>query len=41
MSIDGSHMTWLGVVKQELQNLKAGFESSVNKIKGSIDSKVN
>ena len=33
MSSDGNHMTWLGGVKQEIQDLKAGFESSVNEIK--------
>ena len=36
MSSDGNHMTWLGGVKQEIQDLKAGFESSVNEIKHSI-----
>ena len=36
MSSDGNHMTWLGGVKQEIQDLKAGFESSVNEIKQSI-----
>ena len=34
-------MTQLGGIKQEIQDLKAGFESSVNKIKHSIDSKFN
>ena len=34
-------MTWLGGVKQETQNFQAGFESSVNEIKCSIDSKFN
>ena len=41
MSSDGNHMTWLGGVKQEIQDLKAGFESSVNEIKHSIYSKFN
>ena len=39
MSSDGNHMTRLGGVKQERQDLKAGFESSVNEIKHGIDSK--
>ena len=39
MSSDGNCMTWLGGVKQEMQDLKDGFESSVNEIKCSIDSK--
>ena len=34
-------MTQLGGIKQEIQDLKAGFESSVNEIKHSIDSKFN
>ena len=38
---DGNHMTHLGGVKQEIQDLKAGFESSVNEIKCSVDSKFN
>ena len=41
MSSDSNHMTWLGGVKQEIQNFQAGFESSVNEIKCSIDSKFN
>ena len=41
MSSDSNHMTWLGGVKQETQNFQAGFESSVNEIKCSIDSKFN
>ena len=41
MSSDGNHMTQLGGVKQEIQDLKAGFESSVNEIKHSIDSTFN
>ena len=41
MSSDGNHMTRLGGVKQEIQDLKAGFESSVNEVKCSIDSKFN
>ena len=31
----------MGSVKQEVQDLKAGFESSVNEIKCSIDGKFN
>ena len=34
-------MTRLGGVKQEIQDLKTGFESSVNETKHSIDSKFN
>ena len=34
-------MTQLGGIKQEIQDLKAGFESSVNEIKHSIESKFN
>ena len=34
-------MTQLGGIKQGIQDLKAGFESSVNEIKHSIDSKFN
>ena len=34
-------MTQLGGIKQEIQDLKAGFESSVKEIKYSIDSKFN
>ena len=41
MSSDGNHMTRLGGVNQEIQDLKAGSESSVNEIKHSIDSKFN
>ena len=41
MSSDGKNMTRLGGVKQEIQDLKAGFESSVNEIKHSIDTKFN
>ena len=41
MSSDGNHMTRLAGVKQEIQDLKAGFESSVNEIKHSIYSKFN
>ena len=41
MSSDGNHMTRLGGVKQEIQDFKTGFESSVNEIKHSIDSKFN
>ena len=36
-----THMTQLGGVKQGIQDFKAGFESSVNEIKCSIDSKFN
>ena len=36
-----NHMTQLGGVKQEIQDLKVGFESSVNEIKCSIDNKFN
>ena len=36
---DGSHITQLGGVKQEIQDLKSGFESSMNQFKVSIDSK--
>ena len=39
MSSDGNHMTRLGDVKQEIQDLKPGLESSVNEIKHGIDSK--
>ena len=41
MSSDCNHMTQLGGIKQEIQDLKAGFESSVKEIKYSIDSKFN
>ena len=41
MSSDGNNMTQLGGVKQEIQDLKAGSESSVNEIKHSIDTKFN
>ena len=41
MSSDGNHMTQLGDGKQEIQDLRAGFHSSVNEIKCSIDSKFN
>ena len=39
MSSDANHMTRLGGVKLEIQHLKAGFESSVNEIQCSVDSK--
>ena len=38
---DGSHITRLGDVKQEIQDLKPGFESSVNQVKVSIDGKIS
>ena len=41
MSHDGNQMTRLGGVKQEIQDVKAGLESSVNETKCSIDSKNN
>ena len=34
-------MTRLGRVNQKIQDLNSGFESSVNEIKCSIDSKFN
>ena len=34
-------MTRLGGVKQEIQDLKADFESSVNEVKCSTDGKFN
>ena len=33
---DGSHITRLGGVKQEIQDLKSGFESSINQVKVGI-----
>ena len=36
---DGSHITRLGGVKQEIQDLKSGFESLINQVKASIDGK--
>ena len=36
-----NHITWLGGVKQEIQDLNGGFESSVNLNKFSINSKFN
>ena len=36
MSSDGNHMTHLGGLKQEIQDLEAGFEFSVSGIKCSI-----
>ena len=36
-----NHITWLGGVKQEIQDLNGGFESSVNLSKFSINSKFN
>ena len=36
---DGSHIIRLGGVKQEIQDLKSGFESSINQAKVSIDGK--
>ena len=36
---DGSHIIRLGGVKQEIQDLKSGFESSINQVKVSIDGK--
>ena len=41
MSSESYHMNQLGGVKQEIQDLKARCESSVNEIKHSIDSKFN
>ena len=29
---DGSHLTQLGTVKQEIQDLKSGFESLINQL---------
>ena len=37
----GNHITWLSGVKQEIQDLNGGFESSVNLNKCSINSKFN
>ena len=34
---DVSHITQLGGVKQEIQDLKSGYESSMNQVKVSID----
>ena len=36
---DGSHITRLGGVKQEIQDLKSGLESSINEVKVIIDGK--
>ena len=36
---DASHITQLGGVKQEIQDLKSGFESSINQVKVSIGGK--
>ena len=36
---NGSHITWLGGVKQEIQDLKSGFESSIIQVKVSTDGK--
>ena len=36
---DASHITRLGGVKQEIQDLKSVFESSINQVKVSIDGK--
>ena len=36
---DGSHITQLGGVKQEIQDLKSGSESLINQVKVSIDGK--
>ena len=36
-----NHITWLGGVKQEIQDLNGGFEFSVNLNKCSINSKFN
>ena len=36
MSSDSNHMTHLGGLKQEIQDLEAGFEFSVSEIKCSI-----
>ena len=36
---DGTHITRLGGVKQEIQDLKSGFESLINQVKVSIDVK--
>ena len=36
---DGSHIARLGGVKQEIQDLKSGSESSINHIKASNDGK--
>ena len=41
MSSDGNHMTRLEGVKQEMQDLEAGFESLVNDTKYTINSKFN
>ena len=38
---DGSHITRLGGMKQEIQDLKSGFESSINQVKVSTDGKFN
>ena len=38
---DGSHITRLGGVKQEIQDLKSRLESSINPVKVSIDGKFN
>ena len=34
---DVSHITQLGGVKQEIQDFKSGYESSMNQVKVSID----
>ena len=36
---DDSHITRLRGMKQETQDLKSGFESSINQVKASIDAK--
>ena len=36
---DGSHITRLGGVKQEIKDLKSGLESSINEVKVIIDGK--
>ena len=36
---DGSHITRLGGVKQEIKDLKSGLESSMNEVKVIIDGK--
>ena len=37
----GSYITQLGGVKQEIQDLNSGFESSINQVKVTIDGKFN